>query len=105
MCVYRSNGSIMKFQEYKSGLYYHDTALPNFKSSECINGYSFIVTVAGNKDRFHRREIDAADKARALYAMIGRPSQQQFEHILNNNLITNCPITVDDARRVLIIYG
>ncbi len=37
--------------------------------------------------------------------MIGRPSQQQFEFILNNNLIRNCPVTVNDAWRALIIYG
>ncbi len=37
--------------------------------------------------------------------MNGWPSQQQFEHILNNNLITNCPVTVDNARWVIIIYS
>jgi len=105
MCVHRSNGTVMKFVEYASGLYYHDTA-PSIKpSSESVSGYSFIVTVAGNKDRFHRREIEDANWARALYAMIGRPSQQQFEFILNNNLIRNCPVTVDDARRAVTIYG
>jgi len=106
ICVHRSDRSIMKFREYKSGLYYHDTITTQPKpSSECINGYSFIVTIAGNKDHFHCREIKVADCACALYAMIGRASQQQFEHILNNNLITNCPVTIDDVRWAIIIYG
>jgi hypothetical protein len=40
-----------------------------------------------------------------LHRKIGRPSQAQFEVILRNNLIRNCPVTVDDARRPIIIYG
>jgi hypothetical protein len=51
------------------------------------------------------REIDLADKARDLYRKLGRPSQQQFEDILKQNLIRNCPVTVDDAKRALLIYG
>jgi len=96
MCMHRSNGSIIKFREYKSGLYYHDTAASNLKpSSEWVNGYSFIVTIAGNKDHFHHCEIEVADWEHTLYAMIGRLSQQQFNHILNNDLITNCLVTVE----------
>ena len=67
--------------------------------------YSFVSTVANNKAQFPRREIEGADKARALYRKIGRPSQHQFEQILAKNLIRNCPVTVDDAKRALLIYG
>jgi hypothetical protein len=51
------------------------------------------------------REIDLADQAPELYRKLGRPSQQQFENIIANNMITNCPITVDDAKREPLIYG
>jgi hypothetical protein len=54
---------------------------------------------------FHRREIEGADKARDLYVKLGRPSQQRFEYLLANHLINNCPVTADDARRALLIYG
>lgn len=37
--------------------------------------------------------------------MLGRPSQRKFEDILSKNIIANCPVTVDDAKRALIIYG
>ena len=40
-----------------------------------------------------------------LHRKIGRPSQAHFENILKNNLIHNCPVTVDDARRAIVIYG
>jgi len=106
LCVHRSDGSIMKFIEYGLVLYYHDAAAavqPN--SNQNVIDYSFVSTVAINKAQFPRREIEGADKARALYRKIGRPSQQQFEQILAYNLIRNCPVTVDDTKRALLIYG
>ena len=36
---------------------------------------------------------------------LGHPSQQDFEHYLRGNLIRNCPLTVDDAKRVVDIFG
>ena len=96
----------MTFREYASGLYYYNVAANTSNlSSSLVTSYSFVLTVSGNKQRFHRREIDAADCAQALYRKIGRPSQAQFEHILQHNLILNCPVTVDDAKRALFIYG
>jgi hypothetical protein len=67
--------------------------------------YTLVNTVHNNKQLFVAREIDMADKARELYRKLGRPSQHTFEEVLKNNLITNCPVTVDDAKRALIIYG
>jgi len=63
MCVHWSDGTIMKFIEYASGLYYHDTAANIKPSSKPVSGYPFIVTVAGNKDRFHCCEIEDANQA------------------------------------------
>ena len=68
LCVRRFDGSIMKFIEYGLGLYYHDAAAavqPN--SNENVIDYSFVSTVANNKAQFPRRDIEEADKARALY--------------------------------------
>ena len=104
--VHRNDGSIMTFREYASGLYFYDVATDHPKSSNpLVTDYSFVLTVSGNKQRFHRREVEAADRARELYRQIGRPSQAHFEHILENNLVQNCPITVDDAKRAVLIYG
>jgi len=82
LCVHRTDGLIMKFIEYRSGLCYHNAAAtvqPN--SNANVIDYSFVSTVTNNKAQFPRREIEGADKARALYRKIGRPSQQQFERI------------------------
>jgi hypothetical protein len=40
-----------------------------------------------------------------LHSKIGPPSQHEFENILNNNLILKCPVTIDDAKRAITIYG
>jgi hypothetical protein len=49
--------------------------------------------------------IDAADKVRELYRKLGCPSQQQFKEIMSKNILLNCPVTVDDAKRAMLIYG
>jgi len=54
---------------------------------------------------FTRRQVYNADLARELYRKIGRPGEDAFENILRTNRIHNCPITVDDARRAVTIYG
>lgn len=102
--VYRQNGSRMFFREHETGLYVHDTQDPNYSSSS-VAAYNFLNTVSENKKNFTARQVQGADKARDLYRKIGRPSQHFFELILRRNLIHNCPITVDDAKRALIIYG
>ena len=102
--VHRHNGTIMKFQEYRTGLYYFDASASKITNTS-VADYFFVQTVSSNRRMFHRREIEGADKARDLYTKLGRPSQQHFEYILANSLITNCPVTADDAKRALIIYG
>ena len=50
-------------------------------------------------------KTEGANRAQALYKKIGRPSEKDFTGILENNLIQNCPVTPDDARRAITIYG
>jgi hypothetical protein len=81
------------------------TATPNPPASTPVNSYSFINTVQNNKAHFTRREIEGADKAMLLLRTIGYPEQHDFEYYLRNNLIRNSPLTADDARRAVHIYG
>jgi hypothetical protein len=54
LCVHRSDGSIMKFIEYGSGLYYHDAAAAvQTNSNENVIDYSFVSTVANNRHSSH----------------------------------------------------
>jgi hypothetical protein len=98
--VHRKDGSVMTFQEHPSGLYVYDS---NAKTD--VSAYTLVNTVAHQKTLFTPRQIQAADAARDLYRMIGRPSEPAFQRILRNNLIHNCPVTPTDASRALVIYG
>ncbi len=40
-----------------------------------------------------------------MYAKLGRPSQPHFEYRLANHLINNCPVTADNAKQAITIYG
>jgi Zinc knuckle len=84
--VHRKDGSKMKFEEHKDGLYYYETNIQPPVITDVV-AHSFIHTVTDNKTLFVAREIDAADKARELYRKLGRPSQQKFEDILSKNVI------------------
>jgi hypothetical protein len=107
MNVHRKDGTIMKFREYKSGLYYYDANEHRAASNHISTSedYIFLNTVAGNKANLTWREIEGTDKARTLYRKIGHPAEQEYNEILDNNSIQNCPVTSNDARRALHIYG
>jgi hypothetical protein len=107
MDVHRKDGTIMKFREYSSGLYYFDAGTDSApaKTKETFNAYLFVNTVSSNKASYTQREIDNADRARALYRKLGHPSEQDFARMLKNGMIRNCPVTSDDAQRALHIYG
>jgi len=64
LCMHQKDGTIMKFIEYSSRLYYFDTQMQDVvtnNSSKRISAYSFVATIAENKSYFHRRDIEAAD--------------------------------------------
>jgi hypothetical protein len=105
LLVHRQDGTVMKFREYRTGLYYYDASAITNDTRTPVTDYCFVQTVQANKRMFHRREIEGADRARNLYVKLGRPSQQHFEHLLANHLINNCPVTADDAKRAITIYG
>jgi hypothetical protein len=107
MHVNRKDGSTMTVREYQSGLYYYDAShhTTDPKTKDNSADYLFLTTVAGNKARFTRRELEGADKAQELYRKIEQPSEKMFNDILDNNRIRNCPVTSDDAKWALRIYG
>jgi len=116
MNVHRKDGSIMKFTEYRNGLYKFDVAArkPINTSNKAVTFYSspdfvFLETVEEHKRLYKRlytrRVIEGANKARALYRKLVYPSQQYFEYMLRRNKIRNCPVTCEDAQGAIIIFG
>lgn len=91
----------MSFVEHPSGPYiYHGNCYCNNVSANTL-----LSTVADHREMFSRRQVDADDAACALYQKTGRPDEAEYQSILQRNLIRNCPITPDDARQALMIYG
>lgn len=112
MNVHRKDGSIMKFTEYRNGLYKYDAAAkqPINTSNSTVAFYSspdfvFLDLVEENKNLYTARQIEGANKARALYRKLVYPSQQYFEYMLRHNKIRNCPVTCEDAQRAIAIFG
>ena len=104
LLVHRLDGTVMKFLEHPSGLYVYKGN--DRTTNDNVTGYyTMVSTVAQQKKMFSRREVALADAARELYRKIGRPDEVEFQKILQQNLIRNCPVTPTDAKRALLIYG
>ena len=94
----------MNFSETGSGLYLFKPNDNNHSNREITN-YSILELVDNNQALFTRRQIDAADQAKQLYQHLGMPGYRRFFRMLQHNHIANCPVTLEDAKRALTIYG
>ena len=102
--VHCKDGSLMKFMEFRNGLYFYNVPKRNNTKAH-ISDYLFVTTVENNKSIFTRRKIQGADKARNLYIKLGRPGQHCFEDLLGNGYVLNCDVSVADAKHAIFIYG
>ena len=103
ICVHVDGGKVLKFVEVESGLY----LLSSNKSSnnKKVSAYSYLTLVRANKDDFTNRQVKRADTARLFRKHLGYPGYRKYFKLLESNYFRNCPVTVDDAKRALHIYG
>ena len=73
----------------------------NVNEQEC----HVIELVRENLRGFSDQEVNQARRARALYYMCGAPTVENFKHLLQANMIQDCPITVDDVKIAEKIFG
>jgi hypothetical protein len=64
-----------------------------------------VNTVDDNKSKYTNRDYSQATLARKIQNIIGRPSTKTFLHIVDNNLMPNCPISRDDIITTEDILG
>jgi hypothetical protein len=64
-----------------------------------------VNTVAHNKSKYTNIDYSRASLARKIQMTIGRPSTNDFLHIVKNNLLPNCPITSRDILAADDIFG
>ena len=62
-------------------------------------------TVEKNMEGFTDRQIEMASKARRLQHIMGLPCIQDFKAMVQNNMIKNCPITLQDIATAEQVYG
>lgn len=96
--VHRLDGTNRVFLPTEKGLYasqVHD------QNDQVV----MLSTVKENKKSFTRREVNRAEQARRLMAVIGRPSEQQLCDILNNRQLINSDISGQDVLNARKIFG
>ena len=64
-----------------------------------------ISTVEEQRHGLTERQYQRAVRARYLYHAIGRPTIENFKHILKANTIRNCPVTVEDVKLAERLFG
>ena len=89
-------GQQLHFVMHKDGLHYHDTR-------NC--DITLVQIVQENEEGYRQRQIQDAKKARDVYVKVRYPSARDFQNIISNNLILNCPVTTSDVTRADKIYG
>jgi len=110
LLVHVCSDSTLRFVRCGHGLNYFDAAnpIPHIVPSKVntdVTAYSFLSTVASNKEYFTRQEITAADSVRILQARLGWPSEQTLKRILDNNLILDCPYTSRHVNIATAVYA
>lgn len=103
ICVHISEEKVLKFVEVSNGVYMWNA--DNNANNKQVSVYSFLTLVEANKKNFTRRELNAANDAKKLYVHLGMPDYKKFFKMLEDNKIRDCPLTIDDAKRCLHIYG
>ena len=81
---------------HKDVLHYQDTI-----NSEI----TLVQTVQENEEGYSQRQIQDSKNARDLYAKVGYPYPRDFQQMISQNLILNCPVTVSDVVRAEKNYG
>ena len=88
--------AMVYFKEAPNGLYMHDTTHRDMV---------FIETVSQKMEKYTKRQYDHAVRATETYAKVGCPSMGDFKFLIQNNLIHNCPVTIEDLHVAEDIFG
>ena len=102
------DGDVIQFKECSDGLYYFDASHASHNhSNHHVTPYSttLVQTVKSNQSLYTKRDIQGADRARALQQQLGWPSNNVFLRIINDNLIHNSSVTIQDIKQAQYIYG
>ena len=133
--VHKGKSEKVVFKPSKQGLYYHDmkgskeVSMAHVQENEKVKQVRFekdskniftmttahlehisdqvtlVETVRDNEEGFTAREVAGARKARDALRLIGFPSVKDFKGMVRGNIVRNCPVTEQDIKNWLTIYG
>ncbi len=66
---------------------------------------TLVQTVRGNYKGFTKQEVIKVREAREAQAMLGNPSEKDFQGLVSGNLIPNCPIVRANISNARNIFG
>ncbi len=68
-------------------------------------GANFVQTVRGNYKGYTKQEFLRAKEARQGQAMVGNPSEKDYQGLVSENFINNCSISSSDVTNAQAIFG
>ena len=80
----------------------------NMSPSSNVNGMELshmISTVKYNIMGYTQRQFERDKQSRRLYNIIENPAVDNYNYILGQNIIKNCPVTIYDVNLADIIFG
>ena len=108
MVVHYSENKAYRFKECGKGLYYlniYNLEIITLTTESNDTNYYSLSTLNARMEYFTHAEIEGSYRSRYLQHLLGWPFYQQLINSLSKNLIINCPVLSDDARRSHAIYG
>jgi hypothetical protein len=107
--VTRDDNTTFTFVPSKEGLYFYDfqnSINREARKKEPEEQNTMVInTVEELQQNYMTRELKQVEAARRLYVMMGRPSREDFDRMINSGKILNNPITTEDYKRAEAIYG
>jgi hypothetical protein len=108
-----TNDGIVKFKRNVDGQYvyqrfkeYLSVVANENQVTGSVNATNLMVrTMNENKIGYSKREFEDAKVARKLHHILGCPTVENFKAILRQNIIKNCPVTIEDVVTAENIFG
>ena len=101
--INQDDDKVLKFREMDNGLYVLETT-----NNDLVSHYSYLhlATLPNHNHAYYSKsEIAGAEQAMDLYNHINVTRYGNFIKLLERNYFRDCPITAEDAKRALELYG
>ena len=95
-----TNEGIVEFKPSARGLHYHD--MSNASSNIEL---MFVNTIRENFKEYTRHKVKKMTEARRIQGMIVNPTKREFVGMVREQLLTDCPVTMQDVDNANQIFG